>query len=504
MQLSRPVGRCLLSLLFRSSELFVGVIIGRLLKKFMVYQWRKCKYAHLPAIFQEKLEGDDCRDLATTIRSFLFKQFPFILTKVSKNKNLEDFLKMHRFRSGLIRPLIFVGPTVAFEPAVSISDSTYFGKILTNTEIFPKYKGNYDLLKPILGIGLVLADGQWHKMQRKNITPVFHFNALKSALRVAEMNAVKFVEEELLSQGLVIEQRTFSSFSFSVIADYAFSGALNKAWMFRTWKNIMQALRLLNVLQIVVGDYVKYLPNPCSIYLLLVRWRIWVYLTERRRFLGRSGVSQSAVMTYLTDDCNTVSVATSPFSVDLGFSLADQLILAGCPTAVIIDECTTFLFAGQDTTSSLLAWAAYELARHPAEQAAVRAELRRVCGPGPVRAVPDEALRQLERTAAVLRETLRLWPPFPFLTRYVTAEGALSIDGAAVPCGAAASLSIFTAHRDLRFWPEPDAFKPSRWLLPLDSDEVRLRHPYAYLPFLAGPRNCIGQKFAFQVMLPCF
>ena len=268
----------------------------------------------------------------------------------------------------------------------------------------------------------------------------------------------------------------------------------------------MKALRLLNVLQITFGDYVKYLPNPCSIYLLLVRWRVWSFLTERRRFLRHQNVSHSAVTAYLNDDSNIQEQCTAnsgSFSIDLGFNLADQLILSDCPNGVIVDECTTFLFAGRDTTASLLGWVVFELARHPAEQAAVRAELCRVCGPGPVRALPDELARCLDYTTAVLRETLRLWPPFPFLTRLVTADGLLEVDGLAVPGGAAASLFIFPAHRDPRFWPEPDTFRPERWLLPADSDEARLRHPFAYVPFLGGPRNCIGQKFALKVRRHC-
>ena len=53
--------------------------------------------------------------------------------------------------------------------------------------------------------------------------------------------------------------------------------------------------------------------------------------------------------------------------------------------------------------------------------------------------------------------------------------------------------------RDPSIWPEPDAFRPGRWLLPADSEEVLRRHPYSFVPFLGGPRSCIGQRFAMQV-----
>jgi cytochrome P450 len=59
-------------------------------------------------------------------------------------------------------------------------------------------------------------------------------------------------------------------------------------------------------------------------------------------------------------------------------------------------------------------------------------------------------------------------------------------------------MHFYAAHRDAAVFPRPHEFRPARWLLPADSDEARLRHPYAFVPFLAGARNCIGQKFAMQ------
>ena len=60
-------------------------------------------------------------------------------------------------------------------------------------------------------------------------------------------------------------------------------------------------------------------------------------------------------------------------------------------------------------------------------------------------------------------------------------------------------MHFYAAHRNAAVFPGPHDFRPARWLLPADSEEARLRHPYAFLPFLAGTRNCIGQKFAMQV-----
>jgi hypothetical protein len=229
------------------------------------------------------------------------------------------------------------------------------------------------------------------------------------------------------------------------------------------------------------------------------------YLSQRRRFLQDSSISHAQVLKYTAeaDDSDgspaaAAAPASGPVSIDVGLNLADQLLLAGCPFRRIIDESSTSLFAGKDTTSSLLSWAAYELSRSPADQAAIRDELRRVLGPGPVTGpISLEALRRLEYVGAVLKEALRLWPPVPLLPR-VHRRGGLVVDGRAVPAGAVVELNIYAAHRDPAAWPEPDAFRPARWLGPAAAAAAAARGPYAFLPFLAGPRGCIGQKFATQ------
>ncbi len=391
---------------------------------------------------------------------------------------------------------------------VSISDSKYFSEILNDSIGFPKDMKFYNLLDPIIGRGLATVEGEEHKKQRKIITPVFHFASLRSAMAVIERNSIAFVQQILPSRKFVITQDTFKIYTLGVITDFAFSGAFDKQWMDSAWHSILRAFPVQNILRIFVGEFIRYLPNPCTFHTTLVQWKVARYLSQRRRFLRDSRISHAQILKYTAeadegDGAAAASAAAAPasepeVSIDVGLNLADQLLLAGCPAHRIIDECRTFLFAGEDTTSSLLSWAAYELSRSPADQAAVRDELRRVLGPGPVVGpIPLEALRRLEYLGAVLKEALRLWPPVPLLPR-VNRRGGLTVDGRAVPAGAVVELNIYAAHRDPAAWAEPDAFRPGRWLGPAAAEAAAVRGPYAFVPFLAGPRNCVGQKFAMQ------
>jgi cytochrome P450 family 4 len=423
----------------------------------------------------------------------------------SVSGGVQEYLELMRDpMSGQVRPIVYSGASIAFDPMVSISDSKYFPEILNDAVGFPKDMKFYNLLDPIIGMGLVMHQGEEHRKQRKIIAPVFHFSSLRSAMTVIERNALAFVQQTLPAKNFLITQDTFKIYTLGVITDFAFSGAFDKQWMESAWHSILRAFPLQNILRIFVGEFVRYLPNPCTYHTTLVHCRVARYLSQRRRFLQDSSISHAQILQYTTeaDGADGAAAATPPpapeVSIDVGLNLADQLLLAGCPAHRIIDECRTFLFAGEDTTSSLLSWAAYELSRSPADQAAVRDELRRVLGPGPVAGpIPPEALRRLEYVGAVLKEALRLWPPFPLVPR-VNRRGGLAVAGCAVPAGAVVELNVYAAHRDPAAWPEPDAFRPARWLGPAAAAAAAARGPCAFVPFLAGPRNCIGQRLAMQ------
>lgn len=97
-----------------------------------------------------------------------------------------------------------------------------------------------------------------------------------------------------------------------------------------------------------------------------------------------------------------------------------------------------------------------------------------------------EDLRQMKFLEQCIKESLRLYPPVPYIARY--SEEPFYADKYLIPPKTTCLILIYMLHRDPEFFPNPEVFDPDRF------DDVR--HPYAYVPFSAGPRNCIGQKFA--------
>jgi cytochrome P450 len=151
------------------------------------------------------------------------------------------------------------------------------------------------------------------------------------------------------------------------------------------------------------------------------------------------------------------------------------------------DETMTLFLAGHETTALTLAWTWYLLSQNPAAEARLHAELHDVLGGRP----PEVAdLPRLPYLHAVVNEVLRLYPPAYLLAR--TAIAPFGIGGYDFGAGETVLMSQWVMHRDARYYDEPDAFRPERWL---DGLADRLP-PGAYFPFGDGPRRCIGQGFA--------
>jgi cytochrome P450 len=157
------------------------------------------------------------------------------------------------------------------------------------------------------------------------------------------------------------------------------------------------------------------------------------------------------------------------------------------------DEIMTFFIAGHETTAKALSWCLLLLSDHPEIENAVRIELAEILQG---RAVTIDDLPKLDLTRRVVKETLRLYPPVP-ISSGRRAECEDIVGGFRIPAGSLIILAPYLIQRDVRYWRNPDAFDPSRFL-PGDAEEGRLRG--TYLPFMDGARRCIGEQFALMEM----
>ncbi|KAM9013524.1 cytochrome P450 3A9-like [Ara ararauna] len=158
----------------------------------------------------------------------------------------------------------------------------------------------------------------------------------------------------------------------------------------------------------------------------------------------------------------------------------------------ILAQAVIFLFAGYEPTSNTLCYLAYELAMHPDVQQKLLDEIDTVL---PNKApLTYEAVMQLEYLDMTVNETLRLFPLGGRLER--TCKKDVEINGVTIPKGTIVMIPPYTLHRNPNYWPNPEEFRPERF----SKENKESIDPYTYLPFGAGPRNCIGMRFALLTL----
>ena len=210
------------------------------------------------------------------------------------------------------------------------------------------------------------------------------------------------------------------------------------------------------------------------------------WLPTRRNLRVRRAVRamHDAIMEMLDEQLNATEPSNTLLSLLMHSTDEDGVRLN---RNELRDEIMNIFVPGHESTALATTWAWYELARNPAIYERLKIEVDTVLAGRPFRI---EDMKRLPYTRAVLNESLRKYPPFPMTPRQV--NGDFEIDGKKVPKGTTLMISSFVMHRNETYFPDPEEFRPERWLDDLEKDLPRGQ----YIPFGDGPRICVGAKFA--------
>ncbi|XP_013134621.1 PREDICTED: cytochrome P450 4C1-like [Papilio polytes] len=373
----------------------------------------------------------------------------------------------------------------------------------------------YTFLKPWLQDGLLLSSGTKWQNRRKILTPAFHFSILRRYYASIVENTNRLVE----SLGKIVDTRVdivpiMSDCTLNSICESIMGTKLNDNKIGKTYKNSIHELGAILVKRfITICFYIDFIFNLSELgkrqkkYLGINHNFTRTIINDRKKHVKENGVNFFEETEGRDDEYRMM------YSKKKRTTMLDLLILAEqeglIDTVGIEEEVDTFMFEGHDTTATGLSYCLMLLANHPE----IQFRLLRLYYPWILLFFKDEVILEqkeifgdTKRTATVddlhkmtyldrcIKESLRLYPPVPFISRWLNESVTLS--NYTVPAGTSCHIHIYDLHRNERLYPNPSVFDPDRFL----PENVAKRHHYAYVPFSAGPRNCIGQKFAIMVM----
>jgi cytochrome P450 len=330
-----------------------------------------------------------------------------------------------------------------------------------------------DLIRPMLGNGLPMTDGDFWLKQRRTMQPVFN----KGHVGLMANGMIRVVDKHLRQLRVGDREdihRRMTNLTRDVIVETMFSDSLGA-----NTAHIDQALT-------VIGQYVaRYSFLPVRIPM---HWP----LPDNIRF--RKAIATLDRLVYGLIDRRR---AAKPTMDQAAGDLLDALLAARDPETgeqmsekQLRDEVLTIFFAGHETTANALTWTLIELSKNPEWGDKMRAEVLAVLGSRPP-TVQD--VMALPVTNAVLREAMRLHPPAWIFARVAQQDTLLR--GFEIRRGQTVLLSPYVTHRLKEYWPDADRFDPNRFLNDNPYSLGGSKQPH-YLPFGAGPHVCIGNYFA--------
>ncbi|XP_058449664.1 cytochrome P450 4c3-like [Malaya genurostris] len=375
----------------------------------------------------------------------------------------------------------------------------------------------YEFMKPWVNEGLITALGKKWALRRKIITPAFHFKILEEFLTTFNQQSEVFITKlqkhsgkgdfniyeyvtlctlDIISEtamGVKINAQHNSTSSYvksvkemsNIIFKRLFSMTREYSIFFRASKAAQRQKATLSVLHgftdMVIRERKTQLQNDLQSQ----------RLTQQK--LDETDVYGKRKMTLLEILLNV--------SVD-GHGLSNTDVR---------EEVDTFMFAGHDTTTACISFCAYHIAQNPLVQDRIVSEMAQILGEDFKNAeLTYSLLQELKYLDMTIKEVLRIHPSVPFIGRKSADD--MVIDGAKIPAGIDIAIMIYAMHHNPEVFPDPEKFDPERF----NEENSSKRHPYSYIPFSVGERNCIGQKYAllevkatlvkllgFYRLLPC-
>ncbi|XP_060070997.1 cytochrome P450 4F4-like [Ylistrum balloti] len=351
----------------------------------------------------------------------------------------------------------------------------------------PKNKqagGGYFTLLPWLGDGLLISDGKKWERNRRLLTPAFHFDVLKPYVPIYNQVFDIFLDkiEKATSGGQSTEiyhRVGLATLDTLLRCTLSYEDNVQEQGSNHPYVNavrILSNLSLKRMMEPWIHPDIFFNMSPTG--RKYHKYAKYVHDFDEKVIQERKQV--------LDTDMSVLTKRRRDF-LDILLTARDEHGV-GLTDREVRDEVDTFLFEGHDTTASSLSWAIYSLSKNPEEQEKVYEEVKRVLGDRTD--VDWSDIKEFSQLTLFLKESMRMFSPVPSVGRITTKE--IDLDGLKIPANIEVYVLIHSLNNRQDIWGDPETFRPDRFLTEPEKD------PYSYVPFSAGPRNCIGQHFALD------
>ncbi len=357
---------------------------------------------------------------------------------------------------------------------------------------------SYDFVKPdfmrigigqILGVGVLLAEGDEHKMQRKGLMPAFNFRHIKELYPIFWSKSVEMV------QGIQASLPANTPWSLEVgeWASRATLDIIGVAGMGQDFNSIANPDTELNRVYRTIFQ-----PSKSAQFLSLLQFFVPHWIIRSLPVKRNDDVRAAAGVARET---SRQLVQEKKLAMASNKSLPPDIISVALSSGYftdekLVDNMMTFLAAGHETTASAFTWAIYLMCQSPHVQAKLREEVRsHISSLTTDKKITSEIIDNMPYLHAVCNEVLRIYAPVPLTLR--DTANATTILGQYIPKGTKVVLAPWAVNYSTELWgPDAAEFKPERWMAPGQANAGGAESNYAFLTFLHGPRSCIGSKFA--------
>ncbi|KAK9870275.1 hypothetical protein WA026_006362 [Henosepilachna vigintioctopunctata] len=429
---------------------------------------------------------------------------------VTKSKNLGRVLK------------VWIGHKLM----VFLMDPDDIELVLSSHEHIDKAE-EYRLFEPWFGNGLLISTGAKWRAHRKLIAPTFHLNVLKSFVDLFNVNSLQVVEKLNKTIGKEIDCHDYMSEATVEILLETAMGVSKKTQGQSGYDYAMAVMKMCDIIHLrhtklwlypdIIFNFTKYKDYQNKLLGTIHGLTRKVVKSKKAAFAQgiRGSIAEvpEEFKTKISDKTEAKTVVEGlSFGQSAGLkddldvdddvgekkrmAFLDLLIEASQSGVVINDEeiknqVDTIMFEGHDTTAAGSSFFLCMMGAHPDIQDKVMEELDEIFkgSDRPVTFADTLEMKYMERC---LMETLRKYPPVPLIARQLRRDLKLASSDLVVPAGCTVAIPTFRVHRLPEIYPNPDKFDPDNFL----PERTANRHYYAFIPFSAGPRSCVGRKYA--------